>query len=175
MANEDCARLASNQVKVAWEQGRISGCLMASSVRESAQVSLGVSAQGANLSTKGSGKFWPAMCVCACRGLHQQLELDYHLRCCMSWCQQLGRLGSRTSQWADHVSEPRCWRELTCTCVYILLPGGPPSCSVMYVCFVYGCLLGTHAHKAYLQACYWLDLRTLSCSSLASFGLFDLA
>lgn len=96
---------------------------------------------------QGPGKVLASrVCVCACHGLHQQLELDYHLKCCMSWCQQLGRLGSSTSQWAFHVSEHRCWRDLTCTYVYILLPGGPPSYSVMYVCCVYECLLGTHTH-----------------------------
>lgn len=39
------------------------------------------------------------------------------LGACVSWCQQLGRLGSRSSYWADWVFEPSCGRHAPCTSV----------------------------------------------------------
>ena len=49
-----------------------------------------------------------------------------------SRCQQLGRLGSMGSYWADWVSVPSCWRDPACTDVGIslyTLTSGPPSSS----------------------------------------------
>lgn len=48
--------------------------------------------------------------ACLCRREHRWCWLwDQEAR--MSRCQQLGRLGSRGSYWADQVSEPSCWKD----------------------------------------------------------------